>query len=403
MDSQTTGVDQPATSAACDGDCANCVRLRLQLAEVTAIARDQAKALSDIADEAPPWAPSLAVIYWLWFDGVRARDNWAKIWRSVIGFVGAYGDVPAIKVTPSMWDVYRGRRKQEIIPRIGRPPKDSYINRELERLKEMYGWAVEQRLLKFSPLASAKAVATVTRRETALPPADVDRLIAAADDVVDRRLADGDDDGFRAVVLRAYVLCLHRSMLRPGEARNVQRDRIGADGKIEVWSRESKTKKRRTVFLSPATVAAIEAVPRDPKSPYVFARAGEQLGKRLLSYWFRALCEVAGVDSLAAPGDDAVHAHDLRASGATTADENGARATAIRDALGHTRLASTEVYLRSAKAESARAVTAVMIAATEPRRGPTRARGTLANGLRVDARKVPRKKSSADRHNSVAR
>jgi len=363
--------------------CVSCARLRAQLDKVTAIARDQAKALAELTDEAPPWAPSVAIIYWKWFDIIRARDNWQKIWLTVIRFVNEFGDLPAIKVTPSVWNVYRGRRKQEIIPHLGRPPKDSYINRELERLKEMFDWSVEEKMLKYNPLRPAKSVPTVTRRETALPPADVERLIAAADDVVDRRLADGDDDGLRAVVLKAYVLCLHRSMLRPGEARNVQRDRIGPDGKIEVWSRESKNKKRRTVFLTPATLEAIAAVPVDPRSPFVFARAGKQLGKRLLNYWFRTLCQVAGVDSLAAPGDDTVHAHDLRASGATTADENGARATAIRDAMGHSRLASTEVYLRSSKVESALSVSRVIVAATESRKGPRRA---------------PRKKSSRGNH-----
>lgn len=366
MDARSEG------DGSCSGGCSECVRLRAQLAEVTAIARDQAKALAEMADDWPPWAPSVAIIYWLYWPTCLARDNWRKIWNRLIPFVDAFGDMPAMKLTPAMWDGHRGRRKMTIIPSKGKPPKETTLNRELERLKEMLDWAVLNRLMKFNPLRPAKAVPTVTRRETALPPADVDRLVAAADDVVDRRRADGDDDGLRALVLKAYVLCLHDSMLRPGEARNIQRDRIGRDRAVEVWSRESKNKKRRTVFLTPRTVDAIDAVPRDPGSPYVFSRAGKQLDKRLLGNWFRALAEVAGVDVLAAPGDDRVHAHDLRASGATTADENGARATAIRDALGHKRLATTEIYLRSGQRESARSVAHVMAAATAPRRAPKR-------------------------------
>src|SRR6185437_8332885 len=80
---------------------------------------------------------------------------------------------------------------------------------------------------------------------------------------------------------------------------------------------------------------------------------------------------LAGVDSNAAPGDVRVHRHDLRASGASTADENGARATALRDAMGHSFLATTEIYLRSGQAENARTVATVMHNATgSSRRGP---------------------------------
>lgn len=340
---------------------------------MTAIARDQAKALAELTDECPPWAPSVAIIYWLYSGPGAGRANWSSIWNRLIPFVNAYGAMPAIKVTPSMWEAHRGQRKREVVTRTGAPLKDATLNRELERVKEMLDWGVSEKLIKYNPLRAAKAVPTVTRRETWLPPADVDRMLAAADDVVDLRLAPGDDDGFRAVVLKAFVLCLHDSMLRPGEARSIMRERIAEDGRVEVASRHSKNKKRRTVFLTPRTIDAIEAIPRDPKSPFVFARNGAQLGERLLGYWFRALAKVAGVDVLAAPGDMAVHAHDLRASGATTADENGARATAIRDALGHKFLATTEIYLRSGQAEAARSVAEVIVAATGQRRGPKRA------------------------------
>lgn len=351
------------------------VQVRALTAVVAArdvVIADQAKALAAITDECPPWAPSVACIYFLYWDTCLARANWRKIWSRLIPFVDAYGTVVAMKVTPEMWDAHRGRRRQQIIPTKNRPPKDSTLNRELERTKEMFDWAVEHKHMKFNPLRSAKAVPTVTRRETWLPPADIERLLEAADDVVDLRLAPGDDDGFRALVLKAYVLCLHDSLMRPGEVRNIIRDRIGDDGRVEIFSRETKGKRRRAVFLTPRTLVAIGMLPRDPTG-YVFARDGRRLGARLLGYWFRALAKLAGVDALAAPGDETVHAHDLRASGATTADENGARATAIRDALGHVALATTSIYLRSAQADSARTVTRVIEAATVGRRGPKKA------------------------------
>jgi integrase len=374
--------------------CPGCSRLtaelleaRVQIDKLTATTKDQAKALAELTDECPPWAPSVAIVYSFYGPTRWGRPNWDKIWQRLIPFVNALGDIPAAKITPALWDAHRGRRKREVITRTGGPLKDSTLNRELERAKEMLDFAVDNKLIKYNPLRPAKAVATVTRRETCLATADVDRLLWAADDVVDQRRPVGDDDGFRALALKAYVLCLHDSMLRPGEARNLVRERIADDGRVEVWSRESKNKKRRSVFLTPRTLDAIDAVPRDRACSYVFARDGQQMGERLLGYWFRALCKVAGVDVLAAPGDHAIHAHDLRASGATTADENGARATAIRDALGHKHLATTEIYLRSAQRESARSVSGVIVGATEPRRGPRRARARAAarEQMRVEA------------------
>lgn len=330
-------------------------RLRVSNVTLTATVRDQARALAELTEDVPPWAPSLACVYWLYGPTRWHTKSWQSEQNRLKPLLRSIGDLPAARLTPLAWAQHVARRKLEP-DRHGNFPADVLLNQELGRAKQLLSWAVTNRMIKFSPLSAARRVKAVSRRETWLPLEDVDRLLAACDDVVDKRLLEGDDDGTRALVMRAYVLCLHDPMLRPGEAMKVllRPDRIGPDGRVELASRETKGSKRRTVFLTPRTTEAVLALPAfDPAKP---------LKRRKLSYWFRALCEVAGVDSLVAPGEKRLRPHDLRASGASTADEHGARATAIRDALGHSRIATTEVYLRSGQANNARAATDVMSA-----------------------------------------
>jgi integrase len=351
----------------------DCVRLRKQVAELTQIAKDQARALAELTDECPPWAPSLAIVYWQYGPTQWAKPNWPRVWNRLVPVVDALGDLPAMKLTMQKWDLHIAQRKQLAKGRYGEPIKDSCLNLELSYTKQMLGWAVANKLIKYNPLASAKAIKTIAHRETWLGPEYIESLLLAADDVVDKRLSDGDDNGLRARVLKAFILCCHDSMLRFEEARNLRRDHVGDGGRVELAARETKSRKRRTVFLTPRTMEAIALLPVNPKTPYVFADEDGQIGQRRIHYWFRRACEIAGVDAYAAPGERQIRPHDLRASGATTADEHGARATAVRDALGHSLLSTTERYLRSERRENARNVAEVIVAATDKRRGPRRA------------------------------
>lgn len=350
------------TGGALEG-CALCAgeitRLRAMNVKLTASVEDLSKTLASVTDDCGPDAPSLACVYWLYGPTRWSTPGWPSEQNRLKPLIRHIGDLPAMKLTPLAWAQHVARRKLE--PHAKGPrPADHLLNLELARAKQLLSWGVANKLLKYNPLTPAKKVKAITRRETWLPLRDVDGLLAACDDVVDKRLTEGDDDGLRAKVLRAFVLCCHDSMLRFMEAVNLRRDRIGPDGRVELASRETKGGKRRTVFLTPRTLEAIREL---PPHVFVFSDGEHQLKRRRLLHWFRALCETAGVDSLVAPGEKRLRAHDLRASGASTADENGARATAIRDTLGHAQLSTTEIYLRSGQAENARSASEVMDAA----------------------------------------
>lgn len=364
-----------------EGGCctrADCVRLRNDLAtsearieKLLATVRDQARALEELTNDCPSWAPTIATLYWLYAPTQWAREDWPAVWNRLSPLVNALGDLPAAKLTPMAWDKHRAFRKLTAKGRYGEPIKDSLLNQELGRAKQLLSWAVENKLLKFNPLTPARAVATVGHRDTRLTAEQIDRLLEAADDVVDRRLSDGDDDGFRSLAVRAYILCCHDSMLRPGEALALRRDHIGTDGRVDLAARATKGKRHRSVFLTPRTMEAIAALPAHGPLVFVDQHGRPILEKRMWGWW-RQCCVAAGVDVYAAPGEHRITRHDLRASGATTADENGARATAVRDALGHRHLATTEKYLRSEQRDNARSVADVMIGVAG-RKGPRRA------------------------------
>lgn len=327
---------------------------------------DQAKALANVTDECPPWAPTVATLYWLWSPTRWHVPHWEKVWARIRPLVDGLGSLPAIKLTPLVWSEHLARRKLSGL-------KDITLNIELQRAKELLNWAVNHRLIKFNPLASAKGEKVILHRETWLSPDQIERLLIAAESVVDERLPEGDDDGYRSKALRALILCWHDSMMRVGESLSIRRDRIGGDGMVKLFASETKGGRGRTLFLTPRTLEAIADVPPDPGSPFVFSRNGSRLHERTVWYWWSKARKKAGVDIHAAPGELRVRRHDIRASGASTADEAGARATAIRDTLGHRHIATTEKYLRSEKAENARAVAEKMSEVAE-RFGPKKAR-----------------------------
>jgi len=160
-------------------------------------------------------------------------------------------------------------------------------------------------------------------------------------------------------------------MMRHTEARLLVRSRITPDGVYELRGSETKGKRPRVVALTPRTLEAIAAVHPVDGSPYVFANpeTGKPFSSVTMGKWFRRAAKMAGINALATPEDRRVVIHDLRASGATTADLAGARPQAIKVALGHASLNTTQRYLRSARINDAREIGELMARVTD-RRGP---------------------------------
>jgi len=337
--------------------------------------RDQAKTNAALTDECPKWAPSLAIVYWKWSDARHGEKGWRQLWNNIRWLIADLGALPAPKLTPLAWDEHRARRRLHVTPRGG-PPCEATLNLELVYAKAMLNFAVDRGMIRHNPLARAKPVATISQRESRQNPGDIEKLLAATDDVVNRRLRNGDDSGHRAKLLRAFVLCLFDSMLRFNEALNLKLGRIESDGTYELIASEVKGKRRRLFKLTPRTLEAIREIARRPGAMWVFEGPFDHPGKNrygqisggAMRAWFYRACEIAGVDGAASERAGHIVPHDLRAWGATAADEGGARARAIQRVLGHRSLRTTERYLRSDDLIDATDVCDVMT-----RIGPSRA------------------------------
>lgn len=358
-------------------------RLRSQLAEawleIKTLRRTlahQARLISTLGSEVDPSAPSLAIVWWL-YSQVRGHEKSFKhIWWRIYPLIRRLGDLPAPELNAVVWERHRSVRRTEPDHR-GNCPIEYTLNVELQRTKEMLDWAVENDMLKFNPLKPAKNVKTQCGRETRLKQADVGGLLKACEQLRDTRKREEHDDGWTALRMKAFILCCFDSMLRFNEARHLRRDIIGADGTYNLSRTTTKGGKPRTVVLTPRTLEAIALLPTAPNTHYVFASldTGKLLGQTYFRRWFRQACKRCGIDARCEPGDKQIVIHHLRHAGASEADEAGARPGAIKDALGHSRLATTEKYLHREKTESARHVAEKMVAAAvaKPRLPPKRA------------------------------
>ncbi len=333
----------------------NDVHLRAQLAhawlEIKTLRRTvahQARLLETLGSETHPAAPSLNCLYWLWSETQMHKPSWRYVWNRVLPTLNGLGTLPAPELTPIAWERHRNARRRQVDHRGGTPCEHT-LNIELGRLKGMLDWAVENQCLAFNPLRAAKYVPTVSRRETELVRYDVDSMLAAAEDLRDRRLCEGDDDGLRSKKLTAFILLCHRSMLRFEEARTIDRDAIETGGDVTV---RGKGNKLRKVTLTPETLAAIRAIPGEGR---VFTD-----GATTLRGWFRWTCEHGRLDAKAAPRDKRIVPHHLRHAGATEADAAGVRPGALQTVLGHNQMRTTERYLHRDAVDSARHVAEFM-------------------------------------------
>lgn len=339
------------------------MRLRAANMTLTATVRDLSRALAELTDECPPSAPSLAIVYWLWSETQWAKKSWRTIHARIIPLVDAMGSLPAPKLTQVIWDHHRSRRRLMGLA-------DTTLNLELVWAKAMLAWAEENDIIRRNPLRNARTVEVISQRETRVRPSDLESILAACDDVVDKRKGDGDDDGRRSLVVRAFALAYFDSLLRFNEARNLMHERIQPCGLVDLLASQTKSKRRRTVQLTPRTLEAVSAL---GSAGYVFtASDGTLISESTLRHWFNRARDLSGVNRLATVKDKRVRAHDLRAGGATALDEAGARATAIQAAMGHASFQTTRAYLRTPGNEAAAHCCDKMQEATRmgPRRAP---------------------------------
>ncbi len=317
--------------------------LRAQIAALTA-------AVERLAVAKPTPTITVASLFSEFEKTRSTQRSWRENRNRLVPLVRRLGDLPAAHLTPLAWAEHRAARALEE-HRWGGLPKPHTLSIELGRAKELLNFGVSMGLLDVNPLARVKREKTVSQRETWLDDDGVVQLFTGLGKLPGER---------PRLIMHAFILLCLDGMMRFNEARGMRRDRIRG-GLVELAAKSTKSRRSRTIGLTPRTLAAIEAIPPVVGSPYIFANPshGRPYSAMMIRYWFRAVCVASKVDTLAADGERVV-IHTLRHSGASAADARGAPATAIRDGLGHSTLAVTEKYLHRHKAAGAIELAAIL-------------------------------------------
>lgn len=297
--------------------------------------------------EAPP-APALSVLTWaeLWSRYVAAlpKKGWVKPMISMMRKVNHHFapslcvrgslrgrrnnprilwgcDLAAVDMRPWHWTEFRERH-------IAENPDSPTTTRNhmLKRIKAAFNWAVEEGLIDRNPLANVKTEPKRPKRETVITEDDIERV--------------------KTPLVRAYLLALIDSGMRPGEVRTLRRDQFDDDGRTMLNWTKTKGAKSRPAWVTPRVLEAFAAIPKRPGNDYVFGspRGNQPYSESRLWQLFHDERKAAGM--FAAPGDGRwKHAHDGRRAFASHAAKANVGITKIQMLLGHSDISTTQGYI----------------------------------------------------------
>lgn len=314
--------------------------------------------------------PTVGMLYVSFKKTQSPGRPWQLVRALLRPFVLRFWRTPAESLTAAMWAEHIAKRKKEPtrtyragkkLPKGSRPPQATTLNLERMRALQLLNFGVDNGVIDKNPLARTKPLKARKGRDTRLTEDQFEKLIANADVLEDDRPAK----------FRALITAMCDAMMRIGEARRIRRDRIGLDGRYVIPASQSKNGEARIVTFTRDCLAAFAAVPVYPGSPYVIPsqrNGGRPYDANALRDWVYLVAEKAGLNAFVADGDVKIKPHDIRATGASIADERGAPIRLIQQALGHKHAETTLRYIRRARYQDANAMAAIM----EERRGPRR-------------------------------
>lgn len=294
------------------------------------------------------------------FDGLP-NVAWKNSVRSMIKrFIVACGSIKIGDFGPLDWE--RWRDSEDTRANLGPTSR----NICLTRLRILFSWAINTGQIVESPLRRVKPERGPAKRSTEVSEED-EKLIAADLDPV----------------MRAMYLTAVDSTMRRDETRCLQWDEIDFVAKTVFLAAErTKGKRARFAYLTSRAVALLNALPRVPDCPYVFANPATKRPYSKTHVWnrFRMAADDNGVRP--APGDVAVRFTDAsRRTGACRLVRLGASLPAVQEIMGHAELATTFGYVSAQRSD---VIAAHALLETATRKGPQKAPGTGSAASRVD-------------------
>lgn len=200
-------------------------------------------------------------------------------------------------------------------------------NLMIARLKTLYFWGLDEGRLTANPIARIKMEPGRPKRETTISDAEIDQV--------------------ESVIVKAYLLTMVDSGMRPGEVRKLRRDQFNLNtGRTLLSWTSTKTRKTRPAWVTERVFEAFRAIPEVPGNPYIFASPRNNGRPYSVSgLWILFQKERKRIGMVAAPGDGIVHCHDGRRSFATRLSKKKVPINRIQHLLGHAKIATTEKYV----------------------------------------------------------
>lgn len=296
---------------------------------------------------------------WLTYRPLLPRGRRFQHERNLLKpFLLRYWKRIASTLEPGDWNEHRRQRRRETT-RLGRPPRELTLNLELAAAKRMFRWAVKAKRLNERPFIDVKAVKTRGRRESWFTADQINQLLHGADAL---------RWGHQQRTFRALVAVMADTGLRISEALSLRWDRM-TRGTTSVLGKGAK---RRTVAFTPRALTAMTSLGQHPSNPHVFTnwRSWKAYDASTVRRWFAQAIAAAGLEGVKADGDLALVPHLLRHSFASIADERGAPAGWIQQALGHAFASTTAVYLHRSETDAAVRMAEIMSERKPAKRAP---------------------------------
>jgi integrase len=222
-------------------------------------------------------------------------------------------------ITPLGLETFKNKRLDTPLS-FGRPRSPTTVNHELSTLRHMLSKAVEWEMLEESPFKKVKASRLFDKLNNK-------RLRYLSEEEIGRLLYYCNGH-LKAIVLTA----LHTGM-RKGEILNLKWQDI-RDGLI--YLQKTKTNEPRQIPVSEQLADALQALPRNIKSDYVFCHAKNGKPYVELKKSFQRALGRAGIHDF--------RFHDLRHTFASHLVMKGASLKAVQELLGHKDIKMTMRY-----------------------------------------------------------
>lgn len=231
--------------------------------------------------------------------------------------------------------VHYGLIRSWIVSLVDKGLNNKSINRKLSSLKSFYKFLLKTAVIDENPMAKHKALKTEKNVHSVFSEKEINKAIETI-----------DSSDFEGVRDRAIIELFYTTGIRRSELINVQL--VDIDFYKETVKVTGKRNKERIIPLLPSTIDVLKTylevrnkwVQRQEESTLFITKKGVKINQTLVYRIINTYFSRVSTKNKKSP-------HILRHSFATHLLTNGADLNAIKELLGHSSLASTQVYTQN--------------------------------------------------------